>query len=364
MVEFVKVETTVLSCQVRDVAMFTDKPSVDVSLKARSGDALLSGRFWPFAGVVHLRDLRDLRELMEQYIRGTGECVQEFSLTAVNGSDRDEISFAVVHCDRNIDCADKAKLFSENFLTPARSRRIAPGGFVYVPFFAYKGENMECSVIAEYRDAQGYRSRTQCVGCFAGEKADSDKVYVGVVSASEVEQFCTEDDGTPAQLLSMEIRCGARAMTVFIDTSLADMPCFFFRNAFNAPDVAYIPAVTTAKTTTERSVAVMLETSVHYDATSKRTFEVQSDGMTQGECALAEQMLTSHDVRIQRAGEHEREFDNLVPVLVSDYTCEMADRPEQPNKVKFSWQFAENGIALSVTQSDSIFTEQYNITFK
>ena len=45
-------------------------------------------------------------------------------------------------------------------------------------------------------------------------------------------------------------------------------------------------------------------------------------------------------------------------------TSEIADDPEKPNTVKFTWRYAENRIAQRNPLGLGIFTEPYDFTFR
>ena len=86
-----------------------------------------------------------------------------------------------------------------------------------------------------------------------------------------------------------------------------------------------------------------------YDATCEQTYDVQSAGLTADECSLAEQMFCSDNVRTPYASAPDDiDFDALCPVLITDSTSEIADDPEKPCQVKFTWRYAENRINLQV----------------
>ena len=58
------------------------------------------------------------------------------------------------------------------------------------------------------------------------------------------------------------------------------------------------------------------------------------------------------------------DFDALRPVLITDSTSEIADDPEKPNTVKFTWRYAENRIAQRNPLGLGIFTEPYDFAFR
>ena len=151
----------------------------------------------------------------------------------------------------------------------------------------------------------------------------------------------------------------------FIDKSLAGTRPFYFRNCFNVSDNLFVPAVTTAKTKVDRSLAVLGNVSQFYDATCEQTYEVQSAGLTADECSLAEQMFCSDDVRTPyESAPDDGDFDALRPVLITDSTSEIADDPEKPNQVKFTWRYATNRINLQNPKSGDVFTDDFDFVFR
>lgn len=182
------------------------------------------------------------------------------------------------------------------------------------------------------------------------------------VLCCEVQKRASEIEGAEVELVSFTVRCDNRAVTFFVDNSLRGQRCFFFRNAFNAPDLLYFQAVTTAKSSNDRSLAVLTDRSEFYDNAPKQEFEVQSAALTTDECALAEQLFSADDVHVTYESQpDDADFDALRPILITDFTCELADLPEKPNSVKFTWRY--DRVTLVNPVADNIFTEPYNFTF-
>ena len=209
------------------------------------------------------------------------------------------------------------------------------------------------------------RSHSSFIGGLANFSAGEDNVQTLTVICSDVQNRVSEIEGTDVELVSFTVRCDNRAVTFFIDRSLSGQRCFYFRNAFNAPDLLYFPAVSTAKTSNDRSLAVLTDRSEFYDNAPKQEFEVQSGALTADECALAEQLFSADDVRVTYESQpDDADFDALRPILITDFTCELADLPEKPNSVKFTWRYATNRPTLTNPVADDIFTNAYNFTFK
>lgn len=370
MIRISAIPDTLLTCQLGDVTILTDHQYLNVVF-ATATEVLLSGKFYANNGTVTLADLRSLAELA---IKATGFSVEKFYVRAVYDDEEAEASFTAVYCDRDIGIYDVEPLFKNHFLTAARSRRIALDSFVFLSFFARKGERLTYHIFCDYtlkvesgersveKDLQ--RGHTSFIGGLANFSAVEDNVQTLAVLCSEVQKRASEIEGTEVELVSFTVRCDNRAVTYFIDKSLAGLRCFYFRNAYNAPDLLYFPAVTTVKTSNDRSLAVLTDRSEFYDNAPKQEFEVQSSALTADECALAEQLFSADDVRVTYESQpDDADFDALRPILITDFTCEMAALPEKPNSVKFTWRYATNRPTLANPVADDIFTNAYNFTF-
>lgn len=375
MIRISTIPETLLTCQLGNVTILTDHQYLNVEF-ATATEVLLSGKFYATNSSV---TLYDLRSLAEQAIKATGFSVEKFYIRAVYDDEEAEAAFTAVYCDRDIDIYDVEPLFKNHFLTAAKSRRIAPDSFVFLSFFARKGERLTYHIFCDFNvkgksgEVSGksaverglQRGHTSFIGGLANFSAVEDNVQTLAVLCSDVQKRASELAGTEVELVSFTVRCDNRAVTFFIDKSLSAQRCFFFRNAFNAPDQIYFSAVSTAKTSNDRSLAVLTDCSEFYDNTPKLEFEVQTGALTTDECALVEQLFGSDDVRVTYESQpDDADFDALRPILISDFTCELADLPEKPNVVKFTWRYATNRPTLANPISDDIFTNAYNFTFR
>lgn len=368
MIRISAIPDTLLTCQLGDVSILTDHQYLNVEF-ATATEVLLSGKFYATNSSVTLCDLRSLTELA---IKATSFSVEKFYVRAMYDDEETEAAFTAVYCDRDIDIYDVEPLFKNHFLTAAKSRRIAPNSFVFLSFFARKGERLTYHIFCDYilgtseeeRGTSVEREHTSFVGGLANFSAVEDNVQTLAVLCYDVQKRASELEGTEVELVSFTVRCDNRAVTFFIDKSLSGQRCFFFRNAFNAPDLLFFPAVTTAKTSNDRSLAVLTDRSEFYDNTPKQEFEVQSGALTADECALAKQLFSADDVRVTYESQpDDADFDALRPILITDFTCELADLPEKPNSVKFTWRYATNRPTLANPVADDVFNDPFNFTF-
>ena len=367
MIKIQNFRAMMLSCHIGTISIMTDKEYIDVDISTTEKNYLLSERYYATDGKV---TLYDLRSLVEQAMRPHGIVVTNVWFEVYvdtpdeHSDDYDRAGFKVIYCDRDIDIYDFEPLLKSHFLTAAASRRIAPNSFVFLPFFAYNSELVNYEIYCDFLSS-GMPGHCSFKGPYQQSTASSDGVWTHTIFCMEIQRQAEDMVGAEMELTAFTVRVGDRAASFFIDKSLSGTRPFYFRNCFNVPDNLFVPAVTTAKTKVDRSLAVLGSVSQFYDATCEQTYEVQSAGLTADECSLAEQMFCSDDVRTPyESAPDDGDFDALRPVLITDSTSEIADDPEKPNTVKFTWRYASNRIAQHNHVQDGIFTEPYNYTFK
>ncbi len=369
MIKIQNFRAMMLSCQISNITILTDKEYVDVSVRS-STQTLLAERYFATDSKVILYDMRSL---IERCIRDAGLAMDRFTIAAEfrsqdSSGESSEASFRCIYCDRDIDIYDFEPLLRSHFLTSAVSRRVAPESFVFLPFFAYAGDSLGYDIYVDYvLKETGNEERGACVlpTINANATAAEDGIQCMTIYLYAIKQMTEDVVGSEVEVTAYTVRVGDRAASFFIDKSLAGTRPFYFRNCFNVSDNLFVPAVTTAKTKVDRSLAVLGRVSQFYDATCEQTYEVQSAGLTADECSLAEQMFCSDDVRTPyESAPDDGDFDALRTVLITDSTSEIADDPEKPNTVKFTWRYAENRIAQRNPLGSGIFTEPYDYTFR
>ena len=108
------------------------------------------------------------------------------------------------------------------------------------------------------------------------------------------------------------------------------------------------------------------QSSEFYDITHSKEYEVESGPLTDDECLQVEQMLTSPSVKIPfgpNTAVYESDFDAMLPILITDFTCEFSDTDEKLNKVKFTWRHSANRPLMEAPLSPGIFNDKFNPTF-
>ena len=157
---------------------------------------------------------------------------------------------------------------------------------------------------------------------------------------------------------------GSRTVTLFIDPELTSSRQFFFLNCFNQVERIGINGVTTEKFSSERSLAVVSRIRTQYDVSHSVEYETDSAPLTDDEALLIRQMLTSTSVKTQ-VDEHPmsyNDFDDRPSILITDYTCELANKPDELNSVKFSWQLSDSTVSLRA-KTQRIFNKVFNPTY-
>ncbi len=357
MIRLAQFPEMLLSCNIGEIAVLTDHDYLSVSL-ATATKTLLSGRFYAYNGTVNINDIRSL---VESELNAAGNSLDTFSLTVSYNDETETSSFTAIYCNRDVVATDVDTMFLTHFLTPASARRISPDALVFVSWFAGKNEKLAYYVYCDYI-AGGKLGHLSFIAGYANITAEENRIVSVSITCEYVQKEAARLAKTDVVVVAFTVRVGERATSFFIDKALTDMRCFYFRNAFNVPDLIYFPAVTTAKTSVDRSVAVLHDTSQFYDCSQQQSFEVQSASLSPCECLLANQLFSSLNVRIADDSD-DADFDAMRQILITESTCEISDFPEKPDSVKFSWRYVNNNISLPVSSSSDIFTNPYNFIF-
>lgn len=354
------------SSAIGDIDIDVDGDFVDVTLTARGHQTvILSERYYAYGYRV---TLCDIASLIEDEMRNSGYTVHDYTISVSGGTATgDSVTFTVLYCDRFAANPDIPTFLKENFLTTLSMRRIASGSAISLFFYAEKGESVAYSVAHSFTKVDSnslYRHEYTIDG---GKTADSSGVVQLNISLNSIvadaASFATARLGD-ITLLSFTVRCGQRSISFFVDNSLNDRETFIFRNCFNVWDMTTLPVVTTAKTDVERSTAIINRGSRFYDQSATKTYEVEAGPLTSDEAEWIDQLFTSYSVlRIETDATNHYDPQVLVPILISDSTCEIQDGDEKLNKVKFTWRYADNRPMVRLSASPGIFTSPYNIVY-
>lgn len=359
---------TILSSQIGDIPLYVDGTFVDVRLTGMGNSPILSERYYAYGGNV---TLYDLGSLIENEMRTSGIAYGEFTLALLNaaGAVVDSHTYKVLYCDRYTVCTDTEKFLAENFLTTLQHRRVAPGDTTSLFFFVKSGENNTPNVAVRFRLNGNAVTAPFRTSLGTSQTAADNGVRQINISQQQLIRlykaaFAPTAD-TFIEVVSMTVCVGQRSATLYVDRSLDMMrDAFMFRNCFNVWDAAILPRTTKAKTDVERSTAVVNTRSQFYNQRTTQTFEVETGPITSDEAEWIDQLFTSYSVmRVEANACSEDDPFLLVPILISDSTCEVSDTDEKPNTVKFTWRYEDNRPIVRLSASPGIFTQEYQLPF-
>lgn len=358
---------TVLSSLIGELTIWVDGTFVDVTLKGPGNITLLAERYYAYGGNV---TLYDIGSLIENEMRVSGLSYADFTLKLYrNGVTEDSHTMHVLYCDRFTVCTDTDTFLAENFLTTLQHRRVATGDTTSLYFFANAGENITAHVAVRFRlngDIITEPFRTT-IGA-ANAASDNGVRQIDISQPQLINLYkaaFTPPANTLIEVVTATVSVGQRSVTLYVDRSLDMMrDAFIFRNCFNVWDAAILPRSTKSKTDVERSTAVVNTRSQFYNQRTTQTFEVETGPITSDEAEWLDQLFASYSVmRVESNACSEDEPFLLVPILISDSTCEVSDTDEKPNTVKFTWRFEDNRPIVRLAASPGIFTKEYTLPY-
>jgi hypothetical protein len=353
-----------LSSAIGDVDIEVDGAYIDVTLTASGNTELLHERYYAYTGSV---TLYDLGTLIEDNMRISNAATADFTLRVFSDTIDNKADSWVIHvlyCDRFTANADVSVFLKENFLTTLSVRRVTANSTSSLFFYAEKGESIAYTVAHTFRKYGSEAIYKHEYYMDSGKTATSS----GVVQINIAQNAIIADAAgfalvrpSEIELVTFCVSVGQRSITFFIDTLLDERETFYFRNCFNVWDWAALPIVTTAKTDVDRSLAVINGTSRFYNQATEKIYEVEAKPLTSDEAEWIDQLFSSRDVfRIEPDATNPDDPLVIVPILITDCTCEMQDGDEKPNSIKFKWRYANNRPIVHLPASSGIFTSPFN----
>lgn len=352
----------ILSSSFNDIEISVDGQFVEVSLAAHGSRPLITERYFAYGGSV---TLWNLAPLIESELLRNETPYSDFTLSVYDdtaGSVVDSHTFHILYCDRFATTRDVASMLRENFLTSLSRRRVAPDAAF--PLFGYADMGESLAYDIAFRASRLDEGDIICdqFQFDANKKADANGVFRVDVSLSELTRQIQSAYPSASAIQSITITCGQRAVTCFVDPELSCFGSFMFRNCFNVLEAGCLPAVTTAKTEVEQSIASIAGKSCFYDRHTTKTHQVETGPLTSDEAEWIDQLFTSFSVfRVESSG-HADEF-NLRPVLISESSCEVSLNADTPNAVKFSWRYCLDRPMIFFSHSRGIFTNPFDYRF-
>lgn len=343
-----KPDGVLLSSSIGEVPIYCRGECTEISVQDSHGVSLFGERMW--ADVNGCVVFYELASLVADFMRAQGLSFEVFSLRTPS----DSVELPVLFSGCEALCGDVPVWLSENFLTGLSSRRVAPDAAIPLWLWAEQGESLSLSVEASVRMPSGmvdYCSFSVDSDAVAGER--------GVVQMS----LSVEDVAARAaalcgvcDLLGFSVRCGHRSLSCFVSEELRGMDVFYFRNRFNVWDLFCLPSVTLTKSEVDMSLGVVAGTARAYDRRVSRSYEVETGALSAQEAAWADEFLCSHEVVRLVDGA-------FLPVIVTECGCSVADRPQEPDKVSFSWRYASERPVQVLPLPAGVFSRQFNPVF-
>ena len=354
----------VLSCDLPDINIFTDNEYLDVSISVH-GSAIFESRYYTLNKVV---TVTDVSSIVEEYLeKVTGNNFAVFTVTAAHGEDTASKTFCSMFCRMSLRL-DSEQWLQENFLTLAPVRRVAPESVLPLYWYTKANDPMNLHISATFFNENGERDTFRTLYPENSLKATEEGVLSDMVPLADVvdtikkSKKCEE-----VKLLSVTVRRGSRSITFFIDEALSGILPLWYTNCFNIPEPMVFCREEKRKLSVERSTAVLGKRSQFYDVARTMAYELQSEPLTKDECQQAEQLFMASDVRVidkNYSDLYDTDFEAMVPIMITDFTCEISDSDSELNQVKLTWEYADRKIvSLDAKLSPGIFNNVYNPAF-
>ena len=343
-----KPDSVILSSELAKLTVIPSGPHFDVKLSYLA-TSLLEERFYGVSGSAQSIDLRDI---VEEFMLAADIAFGVFSLSVGdNETIADSVTLRVLFCDKLCQ-GDYSDFAQNNFLTTKPVRRVAPDMPVKFSFFATQGSSISTTLSVGYELNGMAASKTVTLGD-ADAVATADAVVSIDLTPDDYNTLMPDN----AVLQYIRLLAGTRIAYLFIDRALSLGQTFVFNNCFNVPEVISLPAKTTLKTELEKSEAFFDGELIQYDRSSTSSYEVESGPLSADEAEWANKLLTSpHILRIEN--------NNLVPVIITSLTSEIADDGENTATVKFTWRYPAKRTVLRLSDSTKgIFSAQFDKSF-
>lgn len=323
----------VFSSMLRSITASVGTATVHFELRNSKGGVLLAENYAAFDDKIAVYDLN---VLIEQDMRNRNISFDTYEITVASVTH----SLQVLYCDRTIDCEDIDDWLANNLLTTLRNRRIAADAEFEIYYFVPHGEIRGVFTYLIFRNRSTGDIQTLSPGdiidVFDGRtRIESKAISVsGLIHSVARFNHLDEDDIEP---LAICLRFGSNESLFFIAKGLEFANSFTFHNCFNLPEVVTLPTITTTKTEVERSVAMLNSRCEFYDRNVVKSHTEDVGPLTSEESDWIDQLIASHSV----ARFATDDTNTLLPVLITDATCEVSNGDEAPNSVKFTWRYAD-----------------------
>lgn len=339
----------------RELKFTTDLDKVVIAVR-EGGTEIYRTTIYAYEGVASLYDVGSLLELHMRtktlsFVVFCVECYDEDETSLC------EVAIPTVYCLYNMPL-DIGSFASANFLTTLRSKRTFPHSTELLSIL-HGQEQAKIIVQCVFVNAQG-ETETKQIILFDKTWTDLGVENLTIKYDEIVKQL--EDAGNNCQsLLAYTVICGYRVMTYYVHSYTPDL-AFTFKNCFNQDEILYTRAITTLKTSVDRSVAVSKSIQSFYDQETKQEYEVQTAPLTCEESKWVEQLLISHSVKLGISDN----LSLLPSILITDSTYEISNSNADLNRIKFTWQYEDTTPYCDIVSSpgeNRVHTDPFTIHY-
>lgn len=331
----------------KEVALTTSAASVSVEVAA--GDTqLFSEAYTPSSGQFVFYGLD---EIIETYMRDKGLSILSCTIKATASDGNAESQFTAFYCSRAMRTSVD-EWIQKAFLTPASFATLAPETPFSLALAASSDTSFRINGVAE--NADGDKLPFNYSGSI--DPVSTGMVDLRVLDVSPKKVLETVSSQGFVRILAYSVVVGGRSFSVFVD-NIHRESCytFIYRNMFNVQETLRLCGVVNRNMTLERGEAVIGGSSVLYDVTAGRTYELTTAPLRRSEAVMLEQLQQSHDVM----------DGNGDPVILTDDNYEYDTDLTTMKSVKLAWRYADNRVVddTQLPDSSGIFTEEFDSRF-
>lgn len=332
----------------KEVALTTSAASVSVEVAA--GDTqLFSEAYTPSTGQFVFYGLD---EIIETYMRDKGLSILSCSIKATASDGNAESQFTVFYCSRAMRTTVD-EWIQRAFLTAANFATLAPD----TPFslaLAASSSDTSFRINGVAENADGDKLPFNSSGSI--DPVSTGMVDLRILDVSPKKVLETVSSQGFVRLLAYSVVIGGRSFSVFVDNIHREsFYTFIYRNMFNVQETLRLCGVVNRNMSLERGEAVIGGSSVLYDVTAGRTYELTTAPLRRSEAVMLEQLQQSHDVT----------DINGYSVILTDDNYEYDTDLTTMKSVKLAWRYADNRVVddTQLPDSSGIFTEEFDSRF-
>ena len=320
------------------------------------GTAIYTTSLYQYNEVVTFYDLRDI---IEQYMRDNGLCTALLKVTAekYGGTDTTDDDIFIIFCSDHHAVDIPENFFLWRFLTNRTYYVIPRSAYQRLTFFTDGQQTFtafaECIFLKD-----GVRSSLRVT--LNTYQRGHPSEYNLLSHPSHISTLARRQSGNDCgKLLAYTIHADKRAMTYYVTDDEPEVT-LCFRNAYNTEEYAYVFGTTLKKTTFDKQEAICQGRHSFYNQSVQRRHEVTTVPLSPEQAEWYNELFASPKV----TAEVDQGDNDAIPVLISDITSEISNRPDEKVRMKFSWWFDDNANWKVTDPQTSIFNNVYIDTFQ